>query len=208
MLYSRPTFEVDWSNINPIEMLHRIERAGRTCYKSEDKITQDSARVFVRVLLRRGHESVIEHETVTARVWCNRGLSHEIVRHRLGSYSQESTRYCCYSGGLEFMPLNDGLTQAQLARRDVLHREIQRVYLAEISEGVPPEQARDNLPICLKTELVMTYNLRQWRHFFRLRASKAAHPQMRRLARSMLAEFKDNLPGLFDDLFWNFPQFT
>lgn len=188
------------------EILRRIERAGRTCYKSEDKITSESARAFVRKILASGHESVIEHVSISVRFICDRGLSHEIVRHRLASYSQESTRYCNYSkgkfgNGITLSPMLDGLTREQVERRLALYKHIEQVYLAEIEEGVKPQQARDNLPTCQKTEIVMTCNVREWRWFFIKRAKAGAHPKMiRELAAPLLLAFQRRIPVLFDDI--------
>ena len=187
-----------------IELLKHIERAGRTCYKSEC-LTDDSAQEFVAKRIREGHHSILEHEKITVRVVCDRGVSHEIVRHRLGSYSQESTRYCNYSKDrfgkeITLIPMMDDLTTAQVDRRMALYKHMEEVYMAEIDEGIAPQQARDNLPTCLKTEIVMTYNVREWRHFFTLRTAKNAHPQMRKVMRPLLAEFRRLIPVAFDDV--------
>jgi len=187
-----------------VGMLTRIELAGRTCYKSECKITRDSADSFVRALLRRGHESVIEHEYISVRIVCDRGVSHEIVRHRLASYSQESTRYCDYGKSTsikfilpgEIVQAGDAVTQ--IWKSAIEHAE--RAYFELRAKGVPPQFARSVLPTALKTELVMTANLREWRHFFKLRTAKAAHPQIQRLATAMLKEFYTLLPVIFEDL--------
>jgi len=186
--------------VDGMEMLKRIERAGRTCYKSEAKITEDSASKFVQMLIRSGHESVLEHEKVTVRVICDRGVSHEIVRHRIASYSQESTRYCDYAkaGEIEVIePPGLGLSRERwvtgMEWAAAIYRELR-------AEGIPPQIARSVLPNALKTELVMTMNLREWRHFFRLRTAKAAHPQMRELVVPMLLEFQRLIPVVFDDI--------
>jgi thymidylate synthase (FAD) len=198
-------------------MLTRIEEAGRTCYKSEDKITSDSARRFVANIIKRGHESVIEHEKVTVRVICDRGVSHEIVRHRLASYSQESTRYCNYAGGVTFVIppwVNidpgeyrkfsalrcDGTVKDSDVNWALFCLRAEATYIELLNKGWSPQQARSVLPNSLKTEIVMTMNLREWRHFFRLRTSDAAHPQMQEIARPMLRSFKDLVPVVFDDL--------
>lgn len=187
-------------------VLRKLERCGRTCYKSEEKITSESARKFVHMLLHeKHHESVIEHVSITVRIICDRGVSHEIVRHRLAAYSQESTRYCNYSkekfgSEIAISPMLDGLTSEQVDRRMKLYDHIQSVYLEESSEGIAPQQARDNLPTCLKTEIVVTFNLREWRHFFKQRCSKKAHPQIRKITIPMLREFQRLIPVVFDDI--------
>lgn len=188
------------SQMDGVEMLKRIERAGRTCYKSEDRITDNSAEKFVAMVIGRGHESVLEHEKVTVRVICDRGVSHEIVRHRIASYSQESTRYCDYGKAGEIAVIEPpGLGGARY-RWIWAMKCCEEAYVRLRDEGVPPQIARSVLPNSLKTELVMTMNLREWRHFFRLRTAAGAHPQMRELAGSMLAEFRRLIPVVFDDV--------
>lgn len=186
-------------------MLQRIERAGRTCYKSEDKITPDSARQFIAMIIKRGHHSVLEHEWVSVRIICDRGVSHEIVRHRLASYSQESTRYCNYSKarfGEEITVIDPRphLTAEQFGHWEATIAHIERAYFWLIEGGAAPQMARSILPNSLKTELVMTCNLREWRHFFTLRTSDAAHPQLREITRPMLVEFRNRIPVALDDV--------
>ena len=173
-----------------------IEVAGRTCYKSEDKITDDSAVKFCGMIKQRGHESVVEHAVASFKIICDRGVSHEIVRHRIASYSQESTRYCNYSKdkfGKEITviePPDMTYGQVQAWKESVLAAE--RLYFSMIEQGASPQIARSVLPNCLKTELVMTANFREWLHFIELRTSPAAHPQIRPIAemiRQMLYQF-------------------
>jgi thymidylate synthase (FAD) len=194
------------SSVDGDEILKRIEEYGRVCYKSEDRITEDSAKRFVENLIKRGHESVLEHISVTVKFVCDRGVSHEIVRHRLASYSQESTRYCNYSKDdfgseitvIEPCFLVPGTEGYKLWEGACLVAE--QMYFKMLDWGCTPEEARAVLPNSLKTELVMTANLREWRHFFKLRASKAAHPQMRELTVPLLGEFKEKIPVVFDDI--------
>lgn len=191
-------------------LLKKIEKAGRTCYKSEEKITSDSAKDFVKRILASGHESVIEHEKLTVRVICDRGVTHEIVRHRIASYSQESTRYCNYSKnsfGNEISVIEPCFWQSdsqedkqKLAAWKQAMEEAEKAYMKLIELGATAQEARSVLPNSLKTEIVMTMNLREWRHFFRLRTSNAAHPQMREIARPMLDDFKKRIPVIFDDI--------
>lgn len=213
----KPSFEILTSRLVIEGMLKRIEVAGRTCYKSEDKLTQDSAKKFVASILKSGHESVIEHESISVRIICDRGVSHEIVRHRLASYSQESTRYCNYSKD----KFNNQLTFIIPCWLDMNEKEINVVessintsrkiwldcmldaeyhYIQLIKLGWKPQQARSILPNSLKTEIVMTCNVREWRHVFKLRTGKAAHPQMREIMRPMLDEFKQLIPVIFNDI--------
>ncbi|MCD6255299.1 MAG: FAD-dependent thymidylate synthase [Deltaproteobacteria bacterium] len=201
----RPYFIIE-DSIDGEEILRRIERAGRTAYKSEHKITPDSAKKFVKMILDLGHESVIEHEKVTVRVICDRGISHEIVRHRIASYTQESTRFCNYSKGrfgneitvIKPCFWDDGSKEYKIWRDAMENAE--RAYMELIKLGAKPEEARSVLPNSLKTEIVITMNLREWRHFFKLRTSKRAHPQMREVATSLLQAFKEKIPVIFDDI--------
>lgn len=192
------------------EIIKKIELAGRTCYKSEKIITSDSAKIFVKKLIETGHESVIEHEKITVRIICDRGVTHEIVRHRIASYSQESTRYCNYSKskfGSEITVIEPCFwkrgNSADLEKYVVwkkLMEESEKAYIKLIELGATPQEARSVLPNSLKTEIVITMNLREWRHFFKLRTTEAAHPQMREIARPLLDEFKKRIPIIFDDI--------
>lgn len=190
--------------------LNTIEIAGRTCYQSEDKITDDSAEDFIRRIIQRGHESVLEHVSVTARFICDRGVSHEIVRHRIGAYSQESTRYCNYSDGkfggeitvirpcfFGIFPGHDGDKEDQWY--DAC-KCAEYGYFRMLEEGATPQEARSVLPNSLKTALIVTYNIREWRHFLRLRCAPAAHPQMRQVADMARKLLKDWGPVFFEDL--------
>ncbi|MBO5487076.1 MAG: FAD-dependent thymidylate synthase [Eubacterium sp.] len=194
------------------EMIKKIEKIGRVCYKSEGNINEDSAERFITNILKRGHESVIEHESVTVRLTCDRGITHEIVRHRIASYSQESTRYCNYTGdkfgneitvidiagGFEY-DLNNETDRAKYEIWTKAMEEAEKYYFQMIELGATPQEARSILPNSLKTEIVMTMNLRSWRNFFRLRCDSHAHPQMREVAGIALAEFKKRLPVFFAD---------
>ncbi|MDR1600090.1 MAG: FAD-dependent thymidylate synthase [Oscillospiraceae bacterium] len=185
----------------------RIEMAGRVCYKSEDRVTDSSGPGFVRRMIRSGHESVIEHVSLSVRVVCDRGVSHEWVRHRIASYSQESTRYCNYGKdkfGNEVTFIRpsfwaEDTAQYRLWKDAMGHAE--DAYLGLLKSGASPQEARGALPNSVKTELIATMNLREWRHFFKLRADKAAHPQMRQLAEPMLWRFRLLLPCVFDDIY-------
>lgn len=187
-------------------MLANIERYGRVCYKSEGGITPDSAGPFIRRIVRSGHESVIEHEKLTVRFICDRGVSHEIVRHRLASYSQESTRYCNYAkdkfgNELTFIRpcfWEEGSPAYALWEKQM--RSAEEAYIALLQAGATPEQARSVLPNSLKTELVATMDLREWRHFLRLRTAARAHPQMRELALPLLRKLQELLPPVFEDI--------
>lgn len=194
------------SPINGRTMLRRIERAGRNCYKSEERITDDSAKAFVAMLIERRHEAMLEHaQNISVLFHVPRGLTHEYVRHRLASFAQESTRYCNYAkrrhkAQLTFIPMLDGLTDKQVERRLNFYAMCEWLYLQEIEEGVKPQQARDNLLICLKSDIVITTNVRHWREIFRQRTPLAAHPQMHFVMRGLLLDFRCRIPVLFDDV--------
>lgn len=201
----KPSYEII-DVIDGKEIIERLERMGRVCYKSEDRITSDSAKTFISNILKSGHESVIEHEKVSIRVICDRGVSHEIVRHRIASYSQESTRYCNYSKekyGKEITVIKP-LFWEENSREYMLWYEkmieIENAYNQLIEWGAKPQEARSILPNSLKTEIIMTMNLREWRHFFKLRTAQNAHPQMREIACMILDGFREKIPVIFDDI--------
>lgn len=184
------------------QMLKMIELCGRVCYKSEDRITDDSAHKFIRQVIKSGHESVLEHGKITVKAVCDRGVSHEIVRHRLASYSQESSRYCNYGGEVTFIKpcfWKEGSPE-YLAWKETMWTA-ERYYKFLINDcKSKPEEARSLLPNSLKTEIVMTMNLREWRHFFRMRLSHRAHPQMREITNMIYEELRSRVPIVFDDI--------
>ncbi len=194
--------------------LRLIERAGRTCYKSENLITDESANKFVRMVKERGHESVIEHSAMTVKFICDRGVTHELVRHRLCAFSQESTRYCNYKGGVTFVippwvDVEEGEYNYQSPSNPkgrfsqvwvTAMRTAENYYITLLDGSWSPQQARSVLPNSTKTEIVVTANFREWRHIFTLRCAKAAHPQMREIMIPLLEECKKLLPALFEDI--------
>ena len=188
----------------PSDMLQLIELAGRTCYKSEDRITEGSAEKFVKMIVKLGHDSVIEHVGASIRFITNRGVTHELVRHRIASYSQESTRYVRYSGGMQFIrPVwwdESSYTEEQKQIWKDAMESAEKIYLNALEKGDKPEQAREILPHSLKTEIVVTANFREWRHIFTARCSKKAHPQIRALMLDCLYGFAKEIPVVFDDL--------
>lgn len=195
--------------ITPIDgatILRRIEECGRVCYKSEARISDSSAEAFCRNLIERGHEAVLEHCSFTVKFTVDRGVSHEIVRHRVASYCQESTRYCNYSKNQfdgEITVIKPCFLDPGTDGYDVWESSCkiaENAYFALLGLGYTPQQARDVLPTSLKTEVVMTANIREWRHFLKLRCSPAAHPQMREVATQLLEMCQDAIPVLFDDI--------
>ena len=203
--------------IDQISILQRLELIGRTCYKSEDRISSSSCIEFVRKIIKSGHHAIIEHYNISVRVICDRGVTHEIVRHRIASYAQESTRYCNYASGkfgneitvvepCFWQPetpgeINDYYIADEKKRvwsATMLYTEAAYQRLIEL--GASPQEARSVLPNSLKTEIIITMNLREWRHFLTLRTSKAAHPQMQEVSKMILKEFKEKLPVIFEDI--------
>ena len=212
-------------SIGGIEELQRIEIAGRTCYKSEDKISPDgeSAKRFVKMIIDNGHEAMLEHSSLSVRFICSRGVSHEIVRHRLFSFAQESTRYCNYSKGkfggeCSFIVppdqdwgvnVEDYEAAGDCDNSDDIYLQwiwywplyvCEGEYMNLLKIGWTPQEARDVLPNALKTEIVVTGNYREWRHFFKLRCDEKAHPHIRLLAKDLLEDIKLRIPVVFDDL--------
>lgn len=204
-----PSFEI----LTPIsdggiEELKLIERIGRVCYKSEEKITEDgeSAKKFVAMLIKRGHEAMIEHGSISVKFVCDRGVSHELVRHRIASFAQESTRYCNYSqdkfgSELTFIKpcfWEEGSYAYEEWKYSVATAE--RIYMNLLGHDATPQEARSVLPNSLKTEITITANYREWRNIFKLRTAMAAHPQMREIMVPLLDDLKVKLPIIFDDI--------
>jgi len=191
-----------WSWVfKPSNCLEIIENAGRTCYKSEDKIDAGSSEKFARMLLRHGHGSVIEHGVASVRFITNRGVTHELVRHRIASFSQESTRYVRYDGQMEFIQPVWWVSWSETEKKawENAMQAAEKTYQLLLRSGSRPEQAREVLPNSLKTEIVMTANLREWIHVFNLRCSKASHPQIRALMLACKQGFREAIPVFFDD---------
>lgn len=204
--------------LKPECILRKLEMCGRVSYKSEEKMTEDSAIRFLRNIIKRGHESVLEHFSFSVKFITDRGVSHEIVRHRLASYTQESTRYCNYSNDkfgneLTFIrpsffkgdrKIETGFENEPILVDKLLWEGVMRFletsYIMMIKSGCKPEEARSILPNSIKTEIVCTMNIREWRHFFKLRTDKAAHPQMRELVIPLLKELQNTIPVLFEDI--------
>ena len=203
-----------------IDELKHIEKIGRVCYKSEGKITKDgeSAKKFVKMLIDRGHEAMIEHSSLSVRFTVDRGVSHELVRHRIASFAQESTRYVNYSldkfgNEINVINIRDGIDLDNKMKNmdssiiDAILREwfsamkdAEKHYMKMIELGATPQIARSVLPNSTKTEITITTNYREWRNFFKLRVPATAHPQMREVTIPLLKEFKNRLPIIFDDI--------
>jgi len=183
-----------------------IEVAARTCYKSEDKITDVSAERLIRLLLKRGHHAMLEFGYATAKIVGDRGLTHELVRHRLASFAQESTRYCNYGEGKFGSEITiieiPGITDPSQALLDYYHESCaiaEERYFGMIAHGAKPEIARMVLPIGLKAEITIGANLREWRHIFEMRCERHAHPIIRGVMTQALQQFADKMPTLYSD---------
>lgn len=218
-----------------IKELQQIERVARVCYKSEDKITPDgeSAKKLVGFMVKQGHEAMLEHSQLSVLFTCDRGIANELVRHRIASFAQESTRYCNYSkekfgGELSFIrpyyipcepkekAIKEASSSEELKKLETVHQirnawfwacdDAEKSYKTLIANGMRPEQARCVLPLCLKTEIVITANYREWRNIFKLRTPVAAHPQMRELMCPLLLEVQKKIPVVFDDIYTYWPN--
>ena len=203
-----------------IEELKHIEKIGRVCYKSEGKITEDgeSAKKFVKMLIDRGHEAMIEHSSLSVKCVVDRGVSHELVRHRIASFAQESTRYVNYSlekfgNEINVIDIRDGInldnkmknmdsdTISTIMGEWCLEMEdAEKHYMKMIELGATPQIARSVLPNSTKTEITITANYREWRNFFKLRVPNTTHPQMREVTIPLLKELKRRLSIIFDDI--------
>ena len=203
-----------------IDELKHIEKIGRVCYKSEGKITEDgeSAKKFVKMLIDRGHEAMIEHSSLSIKFTVDRGVSHELVRHRIASFAQESTRYVNYSldkfgNEINVINIRDGIDlDNKMKNMDsdtilaimnewcLAMKDAEKHYMKMIELGATPQIARSVLPNSTKTEITITANYREWRNFFKLRVPNTAHPQMREVTIPLLKELKRRLPIIFDDI--------
>ena len=201
------------------ELLKIVELAGRTCYKSEASITADSAEAFASRMIDNQHGAMLEHASISVRITCDRGVSHELVRHRIASFAQESTRYCNYSkdkhnNEITFIDLEPGLllegkeytaTTWKAIMDEWLQacEDSERHYMRMIELGATPQIARSVLNNSLKTEIVVTMNLRNWRHFLKLRhegITGVPHPQMLEVSNKIYDIFESNLPVLVKDI--------
>ena len=203
------SYEILTDLSDPMKILKDIERAGRVCYKSENNITEDSCITFCKSIISRGHEAVIEHSQLSVRFTVDRAIANELVRHRIASYCQESTRYVNYSKD-KFCNEIKVIEPEELLPRDSTDYSIwwmacknaEDAYMAMISNNIKPEIARNVLPLSTATEIIMTANIRELRNVMKLRTSSRAHPQMRSVMRKLLDDLKSKIPVLFDDIIY------
>lgn len=206
------------TDLNQEEILKHLEKCGRICYKSEHNIKEGSAEKFINMIIQNGHESVLEHFSISVKFYTDRGITHQIVRHRIASFSQESTRYCNYrkdkfnSEIVVIDPKSSLENDTKMKDLSIhLKNEIintwtdaiehaENAYMKLISLGATPQFARDVLPHAVKSEIVVTANIREWRHILKERTQKAAHPKIRELMRELLKELQRKLPVLFMDI--------
>lgn len=207
-----PLVEVE--NFDGLKIMKNIERACRTCYRSEDKITEDSYKNLIKNCVNRGHESVLEHEKITVRLTCDIGVYKDLTRHRIASFSIESTRYCNYGkdkwdNQIKFIkPCNiegdSELYSNWVGTMDFIERE----YIAMSKNGATPDQMRMILPHSTAAEVTMTANIREWKHIFELRCSKRVHPSVQQVMIPLLLYFKEKMPEIYESVEYNteFPQ--
>lgn len=215
MLIIQPEIQVE--NYDGIKIMKNIERACRTCYRSEELITEDSYKKLLKNCINRGHESILEHEKITIRMICDIGVYKDLTRHRFGSFSIESTRYCNYSKDKfdneikfiepvfytpgEMEEYNDPIKKNDCLKTQYWERcmkFIESDYMDMTNiVGAKPDELRMLLPHSTAAEVTMTANIREWRHILGLRCSKAAHPAIRQLLIPLLLKFKEDMPELF-----------
>ena len=200
-----PSYEI-LTSIDGTQALKTIEYCARTCYQSYDKQTEDSCFQFVKMLMGRNHESCLEHYSFSVKFIVDRGIHNEIVRHRLSSFAAESSRYVNYSKdkfGKEITVIRPVFFKKDTWEYNMWKKSVENAestYMSMLERGVKPEEARSVLPLSIKTETVMTANLREWRHFFKLRTTSFCHPQMRQITIPLLQELKSLIPVVFDDI--------
>jgi thymidylate synthase (FAD) len=187
-----------------IKMLRFIEKQARISHRSEDKQTEDSWEKFIQlVIMGHGDWSVVEHCFVTATIRTDRGITHEIVRHRLFSFTQESTRFVRYKGEMEFICPEELYhpDTSQFVDFEIAMNQAEENYSQLLSKGVRPQEARSVLPNALAATIAVSGNLRNWRHFFLMRTSNETHPDFKRISVPMLAEFQRVIPLLYADIY-------
>ena len=188
------------------KIMKRIERACRICYRSEEKITEDSYKNLLKNCINRGHESVLEHEKISVRLVGDIGTYKDLTRHRHASFSVESTRYCNYGNDkfdneIKIMKpchIEEGTELYEIWKNGIENME--KSYMEMAKKGAKPDQLRMLLPHSTAAEYAMTANIREWKHILNLRCSKHAHPAIRQLLIPLLLKFKEDMPEIFDSV--------
>lgn len=207
MIIVKPSYQI-LTEIDGVKELKHIEKIARVCYKSEDKIDQsgESAKKIIGVLLKAGHEAMIEHSHLSVKFIIDRGITHELVRHRIASFAQESTRYCNYAGnkfGNQITVIEPFFYKKDPKKYEIWKKgceEAEKAYFELLKAGSTPQEARNVLPTCLKTEITISANYREWRNIFKLRCAPDAHPQCREILIPLLKELQSKIPLIFDDI--------
>lgn len=190
-------------------IMKRLERACRTCYRSEGSITDESYKTLLNNCITRGHESILEHEKITIRMTCDIGVYKDLTRHRIASFSVESTRYCNYGkdkfdNEIKVMrPCNIDPNSKLYEHWTTAMEQIEKEYLDMSKEGATADQLRMLLPHSTAAEVTMTANIREWKHIFNLRANNHAHPAIQQLLIPLLLLFKKEMPEIFSNVPYN-----
>lgn len=199
-----PVVEVEKVDYNKI--MRNLERACRTCYRSEDKITEESYKTLLKNCINRGHESILEHEKITIRMTCDIGVYKDLTRHRHASFSIESTRYCNYGkdkfdNQIKFIkPVNMEENTELYNEWEKSLEEIESHYIKMVSLNATPDQMRMILPHSTAAEVTMTANIREWKHILSLRCTKHAHPAVEQVMIPLLLHLKKNMPEIFENI--------
>lgn len=200
----KPIVEIEKVDYNRI--MKNLERACRTCYRSENNITEESYKTLLKNCINRGHESILEHEKITIRMICDVGVYKDLTRHRIASFSIESTRYCNYGkdkfeNEIKFIePVNIDENTEIYEEWKTACGEIEKHYLKMANFGATPDQMRMILPHSTAAQVTMTANIREWKHILSLRANAHAHPAVEQVMIPLLIHFKEKMPEIFDNI--------
>jgi thymidylate synthase (FAD) len=199
----KPYFKI-LDNPDGKKILKHLEKVGRSCYKSEDRITKTSYKNFIKGIIVRGHESILEHASISVKVVCNRSISHQLCRHRIAAYAQESQRFCKYDTEITVIqPLYFKKGSLPYKIWWSTCQKTEEAYKLLRTLGQSPQEARSVLPNSMKTEIIISMNLRSWRHFFETRyfgTTGRPDPQMIEITKPLYNKFRKLIPIVFDDL--------
>ena len=209
MVHNSPLVSITPENLSEKKLIYKVTNAAYDCYKTDTSTKSfDDRKKFIRHLLALGHESPFEHATITMKIHTDRGVTHELVRHRIGAYSQESTRYCNYEKdkfGESITVMNPFGPEVDrngdvYAAWEMSCKYAESAYLYLVQSGVKPEIARAVLPTCLAATITVTYDIREWRHVLKLRLDEHAHPMMRKTMSKCLVKLVRKYPIFFSDI--------